>query len=327
MSAPPERLRRVVLLDTSVASTNVGDEIIMEAVRAELADPLAGAFVTAVASHDRLGPKGRALLRAADLTVAGGTNLIGSHMWWKPVWRLAPRDALLAMRVVLMGVGWYQFQRQPDAYTRWLLRRVLHPSAMHSVRDGYTAAMLASVGITNTVNTGCPTLWALSPALCARIPRGKADAVVTTVNTYMPDRAADARIVAMLRNHYRTVYAWVQTAEDHAYVRSLGEDIVVLPPTVRAYDELLRSAPSLDYVGNRLHGGIRALQQGRRAIIIEIDNRAREMGRDFHLPTVPRHEFARLDAMISGPLDIGVQLPLDAIRRWKQDLRDRLHAA
>lgn len=320
MSDAARRLRRVVLLDTSVASTNVGDEIIMEAVRAELAGPLAGAFVTSIASHERLGPKGRALVRQADLVIAGGTNLLSSRMWWRPVWRLAARDGFVLRNVVLMGVGWYQFQHAPDPYTRWLLRRVLHPAALHSVRDGHTGRMLAAMGITHAINTGCPTLWQLDPAACARLPTGKAEAVVATINTYMPDRDADARLFALLRAHYATIHAWVQTAEDHAYVRDLAPDAILLAPGVQAYDELLQSAASLDYVGNRLHGGIRALQHGRRAIIVEIDNRAREMGRDFHLPTVARHDFARLEAMIAGPLPIRVEPPQDAIARWKAAL-------
>ena len=96
--------------------------------------------------------------------------------------------------------------------------------------------------------------------------------------------------------------------------------------TEAAYDRLLREAPSLDYVGNRLHGGIRALQHGRRAIIVEIDNRAQEMGRDFNLPTVARDDFARLEAMIDGDLAIAVTPPVEAIARWKSSLVATLEA-
>jgi hypothetical protein len=54
-----------VVLDTSIASNNLGDQIIMEAVRAELAEPMARAFVTTVASHEVMGAKGRGLVRDA----------------------------------------------------------------------------------------------------------------------------------------------------------------------------------------------------------------------------------------------------------------------
>ena len=213
-----------------------------------------------------------------------------------------------------------------DSYTGWLLRRVLHPTALHSVRDSQAQRMLAAIGITNTITTGCPTLWNWSPEACATLPRTRAEAVVTTLNTYIPDRAADARLIETLRARYNTVHAWVQTAEDHDWLRSFGDDIRILEPSLAAYDRLLTSAPSLDYVGNRLHGGIRALQHGRRAIIIEIDNRAQEMVRDFQLPTVARTDIARLEAMIDSDLAIAVTPPTDAITRWKTTLAATLEA-
>ncbi len=314
-------MKRAVVLDTSIASTNIGDQIIMEAVRDELGSPLRDVFTSSVASHETMGRKGRGLVRSADLTVAGGSNLIASHIWARSVWRLKPIDAFTGMNVVLMGVGWYQFQSKPDPYTAWLLRRVLHPTALHSVRDGYTAKMLASIGIFNCINTGCPTLWGLTPTHCANLPRDKGKSVVTTVNTYIKDAVADSAMIRLLRQKYDTIHAWVQTAEDHDYLRDLGSDIQIIDPSLAAFDRLLRENADVDYVGNRLHGGIRALQHGRRAIIVEIDNRAAEMGRDFQLPTVARTDYHRMSAMIDGPLDIAVRPPLDAIARWKEQLR------
>ena len=184
-----------------------------------------------------------------------------------------------------------------------------------------------SIGIQNVINTGCPTLWGFTSEACAALPKTRAEAVVTTLNTYIPDHTLDGRLIETLRARYKTIYAWVQTAEDHAYLKSFGEDVVILEPSLAAYDALLREAPSLDYVGNRLHGGIRALQHGRRAIIVEIDNRAREMGRDFNLPTVERDDFARLEAMIDGALDIDVRPPTEIIAQWKASLIAQLGAA
>lgn len=314
-------IKRVVLLDTAVASTNLGDQIIMEAVRAGLEDVVGGAIVTAVASHDRMGPKGRRLVREADAVIAGGSNLISSRMWFRSVWRLAPRDAFLGMNTILMGIGWYQFQSRPDPYSAWLLKRVLNPSVAHSVRDSHAQGMLASIGVGHTINTGCPTIWGLADAGRAPIPTAKATDVVTTVNSYIKNPAADRKMIEILRARYRTVHAWVQTAEDDAYLRALDPAIEIIEPSLAAFDRLLLGAADLDYVGNRLHGGIRALQHGRRAIIVEIDNRAKEMGRNFNLPTVERTDFDRLTAMIDGPLPIAVRPPVAAIAAWKQAVR------
>ena len=317
-------MKRAVLLDTAVASTNLGDQIIMQAVRAELDRPLKDVLVASIASHDTMGAKGRGLVKAADIVIAGGSNLIASHMWVRSVWRLTPRDAFLGMNVVLMGIGWYQFQAKPDPYTAWLLKRVLHPTALHSVRDSHAQKMLASIGITNTVNTGCPTLWALTPEHCAALPRTRAREVVTTVNTYIIDEAADRKMLELLRARYDVVHAWVQTAEDHDYLRRLDPEIRILEPSLAAYDRLLDSPIDLDYVGNRLHGGIRAIQHGRRAVIVEIDNRAKEMGRDFNLPTVARTDFDKMAAMIDGELVIDVRPPAAEIARWKTGLGNLL---
>ncbi|MFQ5678545.1 MAG: polysaccharide pyruvyl transferase family protein [Gemmatimonadota bacterium] len=313
-------LRIITLLDTAIASTNLGDQIIMEAVRDEIETLAPDAFVYSVATHDRPGRKSRSLIARSDDVIVGGTNLLSSRMWFRPLWKLSPTDMLRRFRVTLLGVGWYQSQAKPDLYSRTLLRRVLAPSGWHSVRDSYTGRMLASTGIPNVVNTGCPTLWNLTPERCARIPPVKAARVITALNTYMPDPTADAALLRLLRRHYTDVYFWPQTASDRAYAADLDPDLLFLEPRLKALDALLESNESLDYVGNRLHAGIRALQRGRRAVIVEIDNRAREMGWDFGLPTVPRPDFERLVAMVRNPLPTRIRLPSAEIELWRTAL-------
>lgn len=314
-------LRLTTVWDTAVASTNLGDQIIMEAVREELADIVADDFVFSVAAHERLGSKGRALIRRSDRAFVGGANLLSSHMWFRPLWRLRPWDALLGGKAILMGVGWYQYQRRADAYTRWLLRSVLNRGALHSVRDSQAERMLRSVGIPNVVNTGCPTIWGLTAEFCANLPKQKSANVVTTLNTYMPDPTRDKRLLAQLQESYERVYLWPQTDSDQEYARELGFKVTFVAPSLKAYDDLLRREPDLDYVGLRLHGGIRALRGGRRAIILEIDNRAAEMGRDFGLPTVDQADGDALRRMIREPFATRVTVPHEAILRWKRQFR------
>jgi polysaccharide pyruvyl transferase WcaK-like protein len=310
----------IALLDTAAASTNLGDHIIMDAVRREIDDLFAASMVFSITSHEWMGPHSRRLIRDADWAISGGTSLLSSRMWFRPSWRVSPVDALAGLDIVLMGAGWHQYQPRPDPYSRWMLRRLLSRDRLHSVRDGYTLRMLASIGITNAVNTGCPTMWDLTAEKCARVPRGKATAVVATVNSYagLKAPAADRRLLEILKRHYRTVWVWGQTHTDYDYARSLQDGLQFINPSVRALDAALAADADVDYVGNRLHGGLRALQHGRRTIIVEIDNRAREMGADFGLPTVGRTEFDRLDAMIAAPLETAVRRPDDAISRWKR---------
>jgi polysaccharide pyruvyl transferase WcaK-like protein len=97
--------------------------------------------------------------------------------------------------------------------------------------------------------------------------------------------------------------------------------MIFLPPSLQALDHLLETEEDLDYVGNRLHAGIRAMQKGRRTVIVEIDNRARAMSEDFDVPTVARQDMEKLAAMIAGPFETHIKLPTQAIERWRDQLR------
>jgi polysaccharide pyruvyl transferase WcaK-like protein len=317
-------VRTVALLDTAAGSTNLGDYIIMDAVQRELADLFADCMVFTIASHERMSSRSRRLIRQSRWAISGGTSLLSSRMWFRSNWNVTPLDALARLNVILMGAGWYQYQRAPDPYSRWLLKSLLSRDGIHSVRDGYTLRMLASIGVTNVVNTGCPTLWHLTAAHCGQLPSRKAGAVVATVNSYagLKNPAADRRLLEILSRHYSQVYLWIQTDTDHEYARALHDKLIYIRPNVAALDTVLASDLDLDYVGNRLHAGIRALQHGRRAIIVEIDNRAREMGSDFGLPTVGRTEFERLERMIAEPQGICVTPPRAEIDLWKNQFRD-----
>ena len=92
----------------------------------------------------------------------------------------------------------------------------------------------------------------------------------------------------MLRRHYFRLHFWPQSINDLDYLQSLGaaDDVEIVPPNLAGFRAVL--GRGADYVGNRLHGGIFALQRRRRAIIVAIDYRAREMGKDYSLPLVER---------------------------------------
>ena len=315
----------IALLDTSAGSTNLGDSIIMESVRPQIAELFPDCMVFTIASHEPLSRRSRRFVRQATLAISGGTSLLSSRMWFRSSWNVSLIDALTRLKVILLGAGWHQYQHAPDPYSRWLLKRVLSRDGLHSVRDGYSLHMLNSIGINNAVNTGCPTFWNLTTAHCERLPRAKAKAVVATINSYsgLQDPAADRRMLEILKLRYERVFVWIQTHTDFEYARSLQEGLAYINPSVAALDAVLSSDLDLDYVGNRLHAGIRALQRGRRSIIVEIDNRALEMGADFGLPTVGRTQFEQLERMIAEPLSINIRVPQSEIDQWKNQFRAR----
>lgn len=310
---------RVAIYDTSIGSPNLGDQIIMESVNAEVERLFPGAFVYRIPTHDRLGKYGRRILRKADIVIAGGTNLLFSYWSKLRPWRLGPADLFAAGRkCVLMGTGWSTYLDAPSLPVRLAFRQLLSPTALHAVRDGYSARHLAEANIANVLNTGCPTLWRLTPDRLAAVPGQKGHGVVTTITDYARSPEADRMMLKTLLDSYATVYFWPQGAGDLDYLRALDvAGLTMLRSSLSHFDALLAETPGIDYVGTRLHGGIRALQHGRRSLVVSVDNRAREMGGDFRLPILERDDIAGLAGRIEGGIGLEVALPQEAIARWR----------
>jgi polysaccharide pyruvyl transferase WcaK-like protein len=310
-------VKQIVILDTWVNASNLGNRIIREAVEREVGRLFPGDFVFAAPAHERI-RGGRPLVERADHVFLGGANLLSADMNRTSEWHVGLRDTRWLKGVVLLGVGWWQYQdRRPNRYTRLLLRRVLDGEALHSVRDSYTAARLSALGF-DCVNTGCPSIWGLTEERAASIPERKASTALVTFTEYNQDRIADARLLETVRARYQRVKLWPQMYGDYAYAKELGgEALEILDPSVEALDACL-GGEAVDYVGTRLHAGIRALQHGRRTLIVAVDNRAAEMGRDFGLPIVMRADIdGSLAERIDGVGRPAIRIDTGAIARWQ----------
>jgi hypothetical protein len=105
--------------------------------------------------------------------------------------------------------------------------------------------------------------------------------------------------------------------EDYDYLRRFdGSGIEVIKPTLQGYTAVL-AGEDIDYVGTRLHGGIRALQMGRRTLVIGVDNRGVEIHRDTGLPMVPRADMAAIERWIEGDAATEISLPWSTIEQWR----------
>ena len=141
-----------------------------------------------------------------------------------------------------------------------------------------------------------------------------------TLTDYMEDIEADKKMIKILLSNYKKVYFWIQGSNDIQYISKIykGNDIVLVPPTLEAYDKILESTKSLDYVGTRLHAGIRALQKKVRTIVVAIDNRALEKSQDINLNIVKRIDIAnKLENIINNDVITNIKLPLENIKIWK----------
>jgi polysaccharide pyruvyl transferase WcaK-like protein len=297
-------------------SDNLGDEIIMDAVWDIVRPLFPGATFVRTPSHRYTRPSEWAAGRKAALSIVGGTNILKSHMLIRSNWRITPLDYLLWRNVVLLGVGWQQYSGEADMATRLFFSTILSKTGLQSVRDEHTRAKLGAI-MPNVIYTACPTLWELDTERCKRISSHKARNAVFAVTYYRPDPEQDLRLYALLKKHYDKIFFWPQQSHDIPYLRDIGiHDIIPIAPQVSAYNRVL-DEEDVDVVGSRLHGGIRALQRGRRALIIPVDNRAVEMGKTTAIPTEARENIAAIEHWILNPRATKITLPEDSILRWK----------
>lgn len=312
-------LDSVALFDPAIATRNAGDEIIAEAARAEVAALFPTAFLARLPTHERLGPRSWRLARQSRARIVAGSNILSPRMPFDRQWRIRPWDLAAVRGLRLLAAGWRGEDERQRPLSDAMLRALLARDGLHSVRDGQALRCLRARGVTNAVNTGCVTMWRLDPGALAALPAARARRVVTTVNAGRP-HPADRPVLELLLARYEEVWLWPQGIDDLALARELAQThpgLRLVGPTLAAYDALLARG-EIDFVGNRLHGGIRALQHGRRALILEVDNRAREIARDTGLPTLPVAAGAgALAARLAAPQPIRLTLPRDAIARWR----------
>jgi polysaccharide pyruvyl transferase WcaK-like protein len=309
------------VFDTAIDSDNLGDHFIMEAVWDVLRSLFPVATFHRTPSHRRARLAELRRGGKAVLSIVGGTNILKSHMLVRSNWRITPLDYLIWREVVLLGAGWQQYGGEADAPTRLFFRSVLSKTMLQSVRDLHTYARLQP-HVPNAIYTGCPTMWGLTREHCAAISVRKARHAIFAVTYYRPAPAEDRRLFEVVRSHYDRVYFWPQQSLDVEYLRKIGvvEGYCTIEPEIAAYDRLL-AEEDVDFVGARLHGGIRALQRGRRALIIPVDNRAAEISRATGLPVASRNDPGAVKNWICRPVPTRIELPWEAITRWKEQFR------
>lgn len=99
------------------------------------------------------------------------------------------------------------------------------------------------------------------------------------------------------------------------------DKIKIIDASLSQYDSILKK-DNVEYVGTRLHAGIRALNFGKRTIIIAVDNRAIEIARDTNLNIILRDEVDRcLNNQINSNFKTEILLPEENINLWKSQFR------
>lgn len=316
-------LRNILILDPAIASDNIGDQIISECVSEELSMVTTDAFVRRLPTHLATfhcyaiwrNSTVVQYFKNCDYKFAGGSNLLVKDMLTHyPQWNINIFNYHPLAGTILVGVG-AGAGETTNRYTTHLYKKVLNNTYYHSVRDQRSKEYVESLGL-KAINTGCVTMWMLTPEFCKQIPKKKASRCVFTITGNGP---YNQQMVDVLIRNYTEVFFWIQGDHDWEAFQELKgtEGIKVLPPSKDAYHQLL-CEDDLDYVGTRLHGGIYAMRHKKRAIIIAIDERAREINKANNLNCIEQKQIAtHLEPMIQSEFETKIVMPFDQIEKWR----------
>lgn len=338
-----EKIYNIAKLSPCISTMNLGDHIIEDYCDKAFDEIFGEHFSVSIPTRDRLSRHTARKIASADFAFICGTNLLSSDMKKNKQWNITLRDSYMikysdirkaelfgmkldvmkkkvsSVHMILMGTGWFDYQQKASAYTQKMLHTLLDGEYIHSVRDAYTEKQLKSIGINNVLNTSCPTMWGLDDEFCSCIPSSKKENVIATITDYRPDRKNDRLMFEILSDSYKKVYVWLQSPEDERCLGEMGlyDKVDIIPPSLRSFDNALESIDA-DYVGTRLHGGIRALNHKKRSCIIAVDNRAVEISRDTCLPIIKRENIEKeLPSWIDSDTETRIRLPKENILKWK----------
>ncbi len=311
--------KKIAVFDPSIHSANMGDHIIKfycdKIIKELFSDRDIYRFPTQTL------PRREEIenLRKCYTGIVCGTNLMTPHFEEYSNWKM-PSNLRDYTNIITLGVGWGYYCSDISMYSKKVYNTILSSKGLHSVRDSYTEKRFREMGIKNVINTGCPTLWNLTEEHCAKIPRKKASKVISTVTDYDRNYEKDKEMLEVLLSQYQQVFIWLQGSNDYSYLKEIIDvDLVkIVSSSVDAFSEILRKG-DIDYVGTRLHAGIHAMNEKIRTLIISIDNRAEEMGRDFNLPIISRNCSVRdLIDRINKEQRTDICINENKIQIWKQ---------
>ena len=314
-------MKKISVIDTSISDYNQGNQIIMDSVYKQLFSIFPNDFFfklpfAEITSHTL------SYINRSAFSIVGGTNLLNGHLERRRDLDINLLKSFKLRNIILMGVGWWQYENNISLYSKILLKRSLKNEFIHSVRDTYTKNKLESIGIQNVLNTGCPSIWDLTSDHCSDIPSEKSETVVFTITDYNFVHERTHKIIEVLSKNYENIFFWPQGEGDYDFIIPYlkKKKIQIISPHIGSYNQFLVDH-NVDYVGTRLHAGIRALQYKKRTMIIGIDNRAIEMQMDFNLPILKENELDNLDNLINSKWIIDITLRLNDINKWKNQFQ------
>jgi len=258
-------MKKVILFDPGLrdndgnSSQNLGDLIIKEAVKKQLTSVLKTEELISISTHVPISSKEKELLKKADLIFVGGSNLLSSDLkkynQWKNSYKRLLWEVPIVNEAILFGVGWWQYQNPPTQFTSSFYKKLLNANVKHSVRDGYTKTMLEKAGITNVINTTCPTIWELDGVSTDRIYKDDSD-LLFMLTDYHPNEKVDNKLLELFLKHFKKdIYYFPQGDGDKVYLESLEvykknmDRFKIMPHAIDELYKLVDTNKNLVYIG------------------------------------------------------------------------------
>lgn len=169
-------MKKILLLDTSIASLNMGDEIIKYSIQSNFPEIFKNNYIYNLPTHTQTFSPFQLIGRkdivkqyiSANYTFLCGTNALLTNMFHRnPTWNINLWNTSIIANVVCLGVGHSVNSKKTNWYTKRLYHKVLSSQFIHSVRDEPTRLFLEELGF-KAYNTGCPTLWGMTPEVCKK---------------------------------------------------------------------------------------------------------------------------------------------------------------
>ena len=326
----------VVLFDPALAdnegnrSTNLGDCIISNSVENTLKKIIPpNTELIKFSTHVHLSKREHRIAENSILTFVGGSNLLSSNILQYNQWRLIENPNIFKYLFtskkdfILFGTGWWQYQNDMTKVTKIFYKKILSKSWIHSTRDDYALEKLKIINGISCLNTSCPTTWSLDGYQNQRTDLN-IDTVIFTLTDYNIDIKSDSVLLNILLKYYNKLIFFPQGRNDFEYLRSLEifqknkKRFHILEHNIDIYLNILETnSGSVDFIGTRLHGGIKCMDYKIQSLVIAIDNRALEMGKNINLPIAPRNNHSDIINWIQGKKSSGIViLPKENIKKW-----------
>lgn len=329
--------KHIVLLDPSLGnnngaiSNNLGDLIIYESIKEVLKEIFPEATIVRVSTHVEIGSTEKKILKSADITFVGGSNLLCSNI--RHFNRFTPKKNKGFYlfpgfkNTVLIGAGWNNYDQPPDWATKIYYRKILNKEYYQSLRDNYSVNQLNHIGLNKNLNTCCPTAWNLNTDFVNKF-NPKLNTILYTVNGFHNIRKIDENIIEIIfRSEPKDIFFFPQTTLDIEYFSTLEiykknkKRFKIMGLRIEELLHLLKSI-KLNYIGARLHSGIRCLKENNPTLILGFDNRAFEINKDTKLNVVDFTDLNTINNWVMGkyipPL---IELPKANILLWKNQFK------